>query len=106
MQRVEHRFKAMGGPCLLRLELDDEERAETAIAAAVTEVQRLEHKYSRYIEDSLTSQINCSAGTGTPVPIDTETAGLLNYADTVWRESDGLFDLTSEIGRASCRERV
>ncbi len=99
MQRVEHSFKAMGGPCRLRLELDDAVRAETAIAAAVAEVQRLERKYSRYIEDSLTSQINRAAGTGKPVPLDSETAGLLNYADTVWRESDGLFDLTSGVLR-------
>jgi len=99
VQRVEHRFKAMGGPCLLRLELDDEERAETAIAAAVEEVQRLERKYSRYIEDSLTSQINRAAGTGEPVSLDSETAGLLNYAHTLWCESDGLFDLTSGVLR-------
>jgi len=99
MQRIEHSFKAMGGPCRLRLELDDEVRAETAIAAAVAEVQRLEHKYSRYTEDSLTSQINRAAGTGRPVSLDSETAGLLNYAHTLWRESDGLFDLTCGVLR-------
>jgi thiamine biosynthesis lipoprotein len=99
VQRVEHSFKAMGGPCRLRLELDDEVCTETPIAAAVGEVQRLERKYSRYIENSLTSQINRAAGTDWPVPIDSETAGLLNYADTVWRESDGLFDLTSGVLR-------
>jgi FAD:protein FMN transferase len=99
VQRVEHSFKAMGGPCRLRLELDDGVVTETAITAAVTEVQRLEHKYSRYLEHSLTSQINRAAGTGKPVSLDSETAGLLNYADTVWRESDGLFDLTSGVLR-------
>lgn len=99
MQRVEHSFKAMGGPCRLRLEIDDDTTAELAIAAAVAEVQRLEHKYSRYLDDSLTSEINRAAGAGTPVSIDEETSGLLNYADTVWRESDGLFDLTSGVLR-------
>ncbi len=99
MQRVEHTFKAMGGPCRLRLELDDAVSADIAIAAAVAEVQRLELKYSRYREDSLTSQINRAAGTRQPVSLDGETAGLLNYAHTLWCQSDGLFDLTSGVLR-------
>lgn len=89
----------MGGPCRLRLELEDDLDAEDAIAAAVAEVQRLECKYSRYNEDSLTSRINRAAGEGTPVPIDEETAGLLSYAQTAWQISDGLFDLTSGVLR-------
>ena len=99
MQRVEHSFKAMGGPGRLRLEVQDTAAAEQAIAAAVAEVERLEHKYSRYLDTSLTSEINRAAGAGTPVSIDEETAGLLNYATTVWKESDGLFDLTSGVLR-------
>lgn len=99
MQRIEHSFKAMGGPCRLRLELDDTYSTEHAIAAAVAEVQRLEHKYSRYLDDSLTSRINRAAGTGTAVPIDEETAGLLNYAQTAWQISDGAFDITSGVLR-------
>lgn len=99
MQRVEYSFKAMGGPCRLRLEVDDTASAKEAIAAAVAEVRRLELKYSRYTDDSLTSQINRAAGTGIPVPIDEETAGLLNYAQTAWQISDGLFDLTSGVLR-------
>jgi FAD:protein FMN transferase len=99
MQRVEHTFKAMGGPCRLRLEVDDAASTGDAIAAAVAEVRRLELKYSRYVDDSLTSQINRAAGTGIPVPIDEETAGLLNYAQTAWQISDGLFDLTSGVLR-------
>jgi thiamine biosynthesis lipoprotein len=99
MQRVEHSFKAMGGPARLRLEVGDAAVAEGAIAAAVAEVERLEQKYSRYRDDSLTSAINRAAGSGDSVPIDEETAGLLRYADTVWRESGGLFDLTSGVLR-------
>lgn len=99
MQRVEHSFKAMGGPARLRLETDDPAAADVAIAAAVAEVERLEQKYSRYRDDSLASVINAAAGSGQAVPVDPETAGLLHYADTVWRESGGLFDLTSGILR-------
>ena len=99
MQRIEHSFKAMGGPCRLRLEADDTGSADLAIASAVDEVQRLELKYSRYLENSLTSKINHSAGSGTPVPIDEETVGLLSYANTLWQQSEGLFDITSGVLR-------
>jgi thiamine biosynthesis lipoprotein len=99
MQRVDHSFKAMGGPCNLRLEVNDQTDADAAIKAAVGEVQRLEKKYSRYTTDSLTTQINRAAGGGKPVPVDTETAGLLSYANTLWQQSNGLFDLTSGVLR-------
>jgi thiamine biosynthesis lipoprotein len=99
MLRFEHGFSAMGGPCRLRLEVKEESRVRAAITAAVSEVQRLERKYSRYLPDSLTTQINRAAGGGQPVPVDRETAGLLNYAHTAWRESGGLFDLTSGVLR-------
>jgi thiamine biosynthesis lipoprotein len=99
MQYFEHRFVAMGGPCRLRLYVCREEVALSAITAAEAEVRRLERKYSRYLPDSLTSRINRRAGSNTPEPIDVETAGLLNYADILWRESDGLFDLTSGVLR-------
>jgi thiamine biosynthesis lipoprotein len=99
MQRLEHSFSAMGGPCRLRLEVDNDQHAQAAIAAAEAEVRRLERKYSRYLPDSLTSQINRAAGDGVPVSIDEETAGLLHYAHTAWQQSDGLFDLTSGVLR-------
>lgn len=71
----------------------------TAFDAAEAEVRRLEAKYSRYREDSLTARINASAGSGTPVALDDETEGLLNYADTLWQQSAGLFDLTAGVLR-------
>lgn len=99
MQRIEHTFTAMAGPCRLRLEARDAALADVAIKAAVAEVRRLEAKYSRYTEDSLTTEINRAAGLGKPVPVDAETAALLNYANTVWLESEGRFDLTSGVLR-------
>lgn len=99
MQRVDHSFKAMGGPARFRMEVDDVGLADIAVTAAVAEVERLERKYSRYLDDSLTSRINRAAGTDEVIPVDAETAGLLHYATTVWRESGGLFDLTSGVLR-------
>ena len=99
MQRIEHRFTAMGGPCHFSLDHPDGDQATIAIQAAESEVRRLEQKYSRYLQESVTSELNRAAGGGTASPIDPETFGILQYADTLWRESDGLFDLTSGILR-------
>ncbi len=90
-------FKAMGSPCELRLYGGAE--AEAALRAAQAEVMRLEAKYSRYREDSLAARINRSAGDSTGVEVDPETAALLDYAATAWRESGGLFDVTSGVLR-------
>jgi len=99
MQRFEHHFTAMGGPCRIHVDCPSERAALDALAAAEEEVHRLEHKYSRYLSDSLTSQINRGAGTGKATPIDTETSRLLDYANTLWEQSEGLFDLTSGVLR-------
>jgi thiamine biosynthesis lipoprotein len=91
------RFKAMGSPCELRIY--GGARADGIAAAAQAEVLRLEAKYSRYREDSLASHINRSAGDPAGVEVDAETARLLDYAQTAWRESEGRFDVTSGILR-------
>jgi FAD:protein FMN transferase len=91
-----YRFKAMGSPCELRLYGD---RAALAARSAHDEVSRLEAKFSRYREDSLASRINASAGDAAGVEVDAETARLLDYAATAWRESAGRFDVTSGILR-------
>lgn len=99
MLQFEHRFVAMGGPCRFRIEHAEEAQALRAIESAEAEVRRLEQKYSRYLADSITTTINEAAGSGQAVSIDAETGGLLHYADTLYRESEGLFDLTSGILR-------
>lgn len=98
MQRFEHLFQAMGGPARLLLDCPEQAIVLAAINAAEAELRRLEAKYSRYLPDSLTSAINNAAG-GDVVPIDEETAGLLNHADTLCRESDGAFDITAGVLR-------
>ena len=98
MQSFEHSFKAMGGPCKIHVISPHEKTAVAALAACEAEVRRLESKYSRYREGSVTTAINSAAGVEA-VEIDKETAGLLAYADTAWRESAGLFDLTSGLLR-------
>jgi thiamine biosynthesis lipoprotein len=80
--------------------------AERAARAARAEIERLEAKFSRYREDSLATRINRSAGDLTGVEVDDETARLLDYAATAWRESGGLFDVTSGILRRAWNFRA
>lgn len=94
-----HRFRAMGSPCELRFYAADETQAQRAERRAEALIAILEARYSRYQRGSLTSRINAAAGSREWITVDAETAGLLDYAATVWQQSDGLFDITSGILR-------
>jgi thiamine biosynthesis lipoprotein len=89
----------MGSPCELKIHADSADRAAEILSRARAEVERLERKYTRYRDDSLTSEINRSAGDASGVVVDFETASLLDYAATAHRESGGLFDVTSGVLR-------
>jgi thiamine biosynthesis lipoprotein len=92
-------FKAMGTPCELQLYAPRKSLARKAAALAIADVQRLEARYSRYREDSLLSAINRCAAVGGQLAVDDETAHLLDYAQTCYELSDGLFDITSGLLR-------
>ncbi len=92
-------FRAMGSPCAVQLHASSERDAEAGFAACRDEIERLERKYTRFRDDSLTSTINASAGSAQGVEVDDETAGLLDYAATAHQQSGGLFDITSGILR-------
>jgi thiamine biosynthesis lipoprotein len=85
----------MGSLCEIILRGSDEALQAQVFASMEQEIQRLEKQYSRFLPDSLTTRINITAGTGKSVAIDEETARLLDYADTCYRQSGGLFDITS-----------
>jgi len=65
----------------------------------MTEVTRIEQRYSRYRPDSVLSEINDAARCGGSIIVDNETAALLDYAYACYQRSDGLFDITSGILR-------
>jgi thiamine biosynthesis lipoprotein len=90
-------FNAMGTACEIQLYAATETKAGRAVDAAIADVQRLESFYSRYRESSFLSEINRVAAKGGSIIVDNETAGLLDYAETCYRESDELFDITSGI---------
>lgn len=87
----------MGSPCEIQLYSDDQGRAQSVADNAIADVRRIEARYSRYREDSVLSGINRVAAKGGMVAIDEETAALLAYADTCYRQSDGLFDISSGV---------
>lgn len=89
----------MGSPCELRLFGPTPETNERAAARARGEIDRLERKYTRFRDDSLTARINAASGAEAGCIVDDETAALLDYAEAAWRESDGRFDLTSGVLR-------
>lgn len=95
-------FKAMASPCSIQLDTRGGQGDATlrhAAQAAIAEVQRIEHKYSRYRTDSIVSQINQSASQANSVELDDETAQLVAFAGNLWQMSDGLFDITSGVLR-------
>ena len=89
----------MGSPCELQLWSESREAASRVAEAGLIEIARLEKKFSRYREDSLTTRINRSAGNPTGLEVDDETASLLDFADTAYHESGGRFDPTSGVLR-------
>jgi len=91
-------FQAMAAANEIQLWVDDETSACRIAEAAISDVLRIEAKYSRYREDSVTTHINRAAG-GAPVPIDAETVALLRYADHCHRLSGAQFDITSGVLR-------
>ncbi len=102
MQLNRHHFAAMGGRCELQVGLQNPAHAADAFGKAEQEVRRIEWKYSRYRADSLLSQINASAGGGW-IPCDEETLHLLEVAEQLHRNSQGLFDATSGVLRRAWR---
>ncbi len=93
----------MGSPCELQLYAENDFFAQKIAQQIIADVYRLERKYSRYRADSFLSKINEVAAFGGSIDLDEETAGLLNYAQTCYELSDGLFDITSGILRQAWR---
>lgn len=98
-QYHKHEFQAMGSPCAVHLYTHPWDDRQAIVQAVVDEVYRLEKKFSRYREDSLASQIIQAARQAGAIELDYETSSLLDYAHTLWQESDGLFDITSGVLR-------
>jgi len=92
-------FKALGSACDIQLYSSTKTQAQHIANLVIADVLRIEHKYSRYREDSVLTAINRVAEQGSSIQVDEETVALLNYADTCFQQSEGLFDISSGVLR-------
>jgi thiamine biosynthesis lipoprotein len=99
-QKSDHiigRFAAMASPCELLIETQDPLLSNHLTSLAYKESQRIEQKFSRYLPNNLIANINHSMGKA--VAIDDETFRLLEFANSCFELSDGMFDITSGVLR-------
>lgn len=87
----------MASPCEVLIETQDPILANHLTSAAYSETQRIEHKFSRYLPNNPMANINHSEGR--PVGIDDETFRLLEFANSCFELSEGMFDITSGVLR-------
>lgn len=92
------RFTAMGSPCVVLIEEDDQVRADSLIRLVYDEALRIESKFSRYRDDNIIHRINHAWPES--VRVDEETRQLLDYAQLCFELSQGRFDITSGVLRA------
>lgn len=92
---ISGHFKAMASPCEILIDTLDKSLAKKLVRVAEAETSRIEQKFSRYKKNNTIYKINNSHGKA--IDVDNETADLLDYANTCYELSDGLFDVTSGV---------
>ena len=95
------KFTAMASPCEVLLPSMGHHAALAIGAIAAQEAWRIEKKFSRYRDDSVTAWIHRHRGT--PIDVDEETASLIDFASQCFELSEGLFDITSGVLRRAWR---
>jgi thiamine biosynthesis lipoprotein len=95
MDLFQHKFASMGCPCEIQLYANSRDSVLAAFEQAESEVHRLDRKYSHYREDSELQRIRKKAVRSGGVKVDRETAALLDYAQTQYELSGGLFDISA-----------
>ncbi len=101
MELVRTVFRAMGSDCEIVASGESADETRHAIGLAAREVLRIEHKFSRYRNDSnsIVNRINQSAGRADVIACDKETHQLLELCSRIHALSGGLFDITSGVLR-------
>jgi thiamine biosynthesis lipoprotein len=88
-------FRAMGSPCELLVDTNDEKLALKLLQLVAAEAWRIEDKFSRYLPGNIVAKINES--NGQVVTVDDETANLLDFSATLYELSERRFDITSGV---------
>jgi thiamine biosynthesis lipoprotein len=94
-------FLALGGPCEVLVDGDETAAVTAALMAVAQEAWRIEDKFSRYKPCGVVHHINTTAGEA--IPLDDESAGLIDYAHACHQLSAGRFDITSGVLRGVWR---
>jgi thiamine biosynthesis lipoprotein len=90
-------FTAMASPCELLLQSASDAAAMELGNLVAQEAWRIERKFSRYRDDSVTAWIH--AHRNAEIRVDEETASLIDFASRCFDLSEGLFDITSGLLR-------
>jgi thiamine biosynthesis lipoprotein len=90
-------FTAMASPCEVLVPSMSHHAALAIGAVAAQEARRIEKKFSRYRDDSVTAWIHRNRGIA--IEVDEETAALMDFASQCFDLSEGLFDITSGVLR-------
>jgi len=91
------KFTAMASPCEVLWSSTEHGSALALGTIAATEALRIEKKFSRYRDDSITAWIH--GHRGTTIEVDAETASLIDFARQCYDLSEGLIDITSGVLR-------
>lgn len=95
----KYKFFALGGENTIQIYADSEQGTLSIFKHIEDEVVRIQNKFSRYDTNSIISSINNSAGQDSCYKLDEETRSLFHYADSLYRQSNKLFDITSGVLR-------
>ncbi len=90
-------FTAMACPCEVLIETTDKTLAHYITQQVWQEAERIEKKFSRYINNNIIFNINNAHGN--TVTVDAETAHLLDFAAQCYDLTDHKFDITSGVLR-------
>ncbi|QFU76748.1 hypothetical protein EY643_14395 [Halioglobus maricola] len=93
---TKSRLQTFGRSCSLVITGSGDNEDEL-VAAAESELRRIESKFCSYQQSSLVSQINQAAGTGAFVELDAEARGLFDFASRLWGQSNHVFDPTTRL---------
>lgn len=99
MKLYKRSFSAMGCPCSFQFYSPSPDLAKQVEEKVISRVQYLDSYYSNYSTTSFVADINRSSGRTKGIKVDPETGYILDYAQSCFQQSDGLFDITSGILR-------
>ncbi|MBE0571092.1 MAG: FAD:protein FMN transferase [Ignavibacteriaceae bacterium] len=90
-----HRTQILLGTVVdIQVRETDEKKANDAITKAFTEIMRIDDLFTTYNEDSPVRQFNHS--NDSIISVDEELYSLMVLCDSVWKMSDGCFDVALE----------